>query len=159
MRAGEFLWRQSGCTYVVMLYVLAIFGVGLAALGESWSNASYRAKEEELLQIGQAYVNAIHLYYQSSPGAVKSYPVALEDLAQDRRFVGMRRHLRRVYTDPMTDSSVWGLVRAADGGIMGVYSMSNEPTLSRRRQTIGDGTAEIEGTRYSDWKFIYKEHG
>ncbi|MBC3873835.1 type II secretion system protein [Undibacterium sp. LX15W] len=148
--------RQSGFTYVAMLFALVIFGIGLAAIGESWSAASRREKEEELISIGSAYAHAIAAYYVQSPGTPKSYPQHLEDLLEDKRFVGVVRHLRKVYRDPLTRDGKWGVVRASDGGIMGVYSLSEMEVLRKRPLTSVNGVM-ITGTRYSDWKFVYKE--
>jgi hypothetical protein len=51
---------------VVVLAALAIFALGLAALG-SWERVA-GDKEQELLRAGSAYVRAIGAYYQRSPG-------------------------------------------------------------------------------------------
>lgn len=160
MRPGEprvtsILRRQRGFTYFIMLFALAIFGIGLAALGETWSAASQRDKEEELIRIGDAYVRAIREYYLRSPGTPKTYPMRLDELLEDRRFVGVERHLRRVYLDPITNTADWGLVRAPDGGIAGVYSLSEKAPL-RRQTLILANAASISGERYTDWKFVYR---
>jgi len=157
MRPGDCLvfQRSAGFTYVATLMALAIFGIGLAALGESWSAASRREREENLQQIGAEYVRAIASYYERSPGAVKNYPQHLEDLVDDKRFVSVMRHLRKVYRDPIAPSSDWGLVRAPDGGISGIYSTSELGTLQKQPLVL-DQTAPIEGARYSDWKFVYQ---
>ena len=149
------LKRQSGFTYVAMLFALAIFAVGLAAIGESWSTASHREKEDELLRIGQAYERAIAEYYLMSPGSVKIYPHSLTELVEDRRFVGTVRHVRRIYFDPFTGNDKWGMVAAPDGGIAGVYSLSEKETLKKQNTVLRDGTI-VGGARYSDWKFIYQ---
>lgn len=154
MRRGNAIGTQHGFTYVAMLFALAMFGIGLAAVGEAWSTATQREREEELIQIGQAYVRAIGTYYAQAPGAAKSYPPALQDLVEDRRFVGVRRHLRKIYRDPVGKDAEWGLVKAADGGIAGVYSLSEKVTL-RRQPLLLPGAAPVMGGRYADWKFVY----
>lgn len=150
--------RGAGFTYVATLMALAIFGIGLAALGESWSAASQREREENLQQIGAEYVRAIASYYQCSPGAVKNYPQRLEDLVDDKRFVSVMRHLRKLYRDPMVPGAEWGIVRAPDGGIAGVYSVSEQATLLRQPLVLEQATP-IEGVRYSDWKIVYQPEG
>lgn len=155
MQHGDMKARQAGFTYVAMLLALAVFGVGLAAIGESWSAASQREREEELIQIGSAYVRAIGSYYERSPGTPKSYSQRLEDLLEDRRFAGVERHLRKVYRDPFTNSEQWGLVRAPDGGIIGVFSQSDKDTL-RRQPLVLPNAVVVTGAHYSDWKFVYK---
>ncbi|MBB5368336.1 MULTISPECIES: type II secretion system protein [unclassified Janthinobacterium] len=154
MRRGDVFAAQRGFTYVAMLFALAMFGIGLAAVGVSWSAATQREREEELIQIGQAYVRAIGDYYAQAPGSVKTYPPTLQDLVEDRRFVGVRRHLRKVYLDPVGKGAQWGLVKAADGGIAGVYSL-NEGVPLRRQPLLLPGAAPVMGARYADWKFVY----
>jgi hypothetical protein len=119
------------------------------------SQQAQRERETELLRIGSAFVQAIEAYYESSPGSVKRWPKSLEDLTDDKRFVGIRRHMRKVYWDPITRSSNWGLLHASDGGINGIYSMSDMPP-------IRSGTVEFSNvvlapaSRYSDWQFVYQ---
>ncbi len=147
------LGRQGGFTYIAVLTALAIFGIGLAALGTMWSAAAQRDKEAELLLVGAAYQRAIGDYYLSSPGTPKRFPAALDELVEDRRFVGTRRHLRKLYGDPVNHGGDWELVRAADGGIAGVCSLSVAPTL--RRQPVQLGALTVAGQRYADWQFVY----
>lgn len=153
MRAGKRPHRAAGFTYVAMLFALAIFGIGLAALGQTWGQRAQRDKEEELLMIGAAYARAIGLYYQHSPGSQKRFPAALGDLLQDSRFVGTERYLRKLYPDPVTGSAQWGQVHAPEGGICGVFSLSDKTTLRKRVTTFTD--TAIKGERYADWKFVY----
>lgn len=146
--------RAGGFTYVAMLFALAIFGVGLAALGESWSAASHREKEEELIRVGGEFVKAIASYHQRSPGTPKAYPASLDELLLDNRFVGTERHLRTIYRDPFTNNVAWELVRTQDGRIMGVHSRSNRESLRKRPFQLAH-SAMIGGARYSDWKFVF----
>jgi type II secretory pathway pseudopilin PulG len=158
MRAGNGgRGRERGFTYIATLIALALFGIGLAALGQSWSAASQRDKEEELIYIGKAYVRAIGSYYTRSPGSVKKYPATLSDLLEDTRFAGTERHLRRIYRDPLTNAEQWGVVRAPDGGIMGVYSLSEKVPLRRQPLHLANA-AVVSGPRYMDWQFIFQAH-
>ncbi|MGB3934164.1 MAG: type II secretion system protein, partial [Burkholderiales bacterium] len=111
--------RQRGFTYLAALFFVAVAGLGLAVTGELWSHARQREKETELAWVGQQFRQAIGLYYQRSPGAVKRYPERLEDLLEDKRYLTVQRYLRRVYADPITGKADWGLVPAPGGGIMG----------------------------------------
>ena len=143
--------RQGGFTYIGLLLLIAIGGIGLAAVGQVWHTESQREREKELLFVGEQYAMAIGSYYESTPGAVKQYPASLQDLLEDRRFPVVRRHLRRLYRDPMTGGAEWGLVRQ-QGRIVGVHS------LSEQRPVKQDGFAEaysgfIEAKDYRDWKF------
>jgi len=128
------------------LILVAALGAGLAAIGELWSRAAQREKEEELIWIGNQFRQAIGLYYQRSPGAVKRYPEKLEDLLEDKRFVSTQRYLRKIYADPMTGKRIWTVVSAPGGGVMGVRSTSNQLALK-----------QFESARsYSEWRFTYE---
>lgn len=155
MAPGDLIVRrgQQGFTYVAVLFALAIFGVGLAAIGESWSNVSRRDKEDELIDIAGEYIASINNYYLRSPGNPKAFPLQLADLLEDHRFAGTVRHLRRLYSDPMSGKPQWGLLRNASGGIVGVYSLSDRESFRKRGITV-DGAFPISGPRYSEWKFL-----
>jgi type II secretory pathway pseudopilin PulG len=159
MRPGRHLRprRERGFTYVAMLFALAAFGVGAAAIGESWGASARREKENELIEIARVYADALNRYYAASPGTPKTFPLQLGELLEDRRFVGTVRHLRKVYRDPMTGRPDWGLIRDARGGIVGVYSLSERETL-RRKVFAVDGAHPVSGMRYSEWKFVVNTH-
>ena len=142
---------SRGFTYLAVLFVVAILGGGLALAGEVWQTSATREKEAELLFVGNQHRGAIERYYLSGPQ--RQYPRELEDLLKDARMPGTRRYLRRLYADPMSGKAEWGLVKAPDGGIMGVYSLSEAATFKRagfRRRDAAFAGAQT----YSDWKFV-----
>ena len=146
--------REAGFTYLAMLLAVAVIGIGLAAAGQSWSTAAQREKEAELLFAGGEFRRAIRSYYFASPGAPR-YPRQLQDLLRDDRFPSVRRHLRRLYRDPMTGGREWGLVEAPEGGLMGVHSRSAASALKTANFT--EANRDLEGrTRYADWKFVFR---
>nr|WP_187362424.1 type II secretion system protein [Massilia rubra] len=133
--------------------MIAIMGAVSAVTGVLWSTSQQRAKERQLLFIGNEFRKAIGDYYERSPGAVKRYPADLKALLLDERHVGTVRHLRRIYMDPMTLDQEWGLVRALDGTVMGVYSTSS---LSPIKKRFSEHNAGFENaSAYSEWKFVY----
>ena len=142
---------SRGFTYLAVLFVVAILGGGLALAGEVWQTSATREKEAELLFVGNQYRGAIERYYLSGPQ--RQYPRELEDLLKDARMPGTRRYLRRLYADPMSGKAEWGLVKAPDGGIMGVYSLSEEATFKRAGFRRRDATF-AGALKYSDWKFV-----
>ena len=143
--------KFAGFTYLTILFVVAIMGVGLALVGHVWETSAKREREAELLQVGNEYRKAIGRYYLSGP---QKYPRALSDLVMDPRQPGVVRHLRKLYPDPVTGKDEWGLVRSDDGGVAGVYSLSQDAPLKSAGFALRD--AAFEGkTRYSDWQFIY----
>jgi type II secretory pathway pseudopilin PulG len=143
-----------GFTYIGLLIFIALIGVALAGTGMVWHTESRRAKESELLFIGHQYRGAIARYYESTSGLPKKYPRTIEDLLKDNRFPGARRYLRKVYVDPMTGKAEWGIVASADGGVMGVHSLSDRDALKTGNFSFAD--QELEGkVRYSEWMFTY----
>jgi type II secretory pathway pseudopilin PulG len=144
---------QQGFTYLALLFVVAIMGVTLALAATVWHTAQQREKERELLFIGGQFRQALAWYYHGSPG-MKRYPATLADLVKDPRFPNVRRHLRRVYLDPMTGKAEWGVVRNLEGGIIGVHSLSRVAPI-RRAFPEGPYRDFAGKTRYADWKFVY----
>lgn len=145
---------QRGFTYVAMLVAVAIIGIGLAAAGQVWSVASQREREQKLLFVGHEIRHAIRLYYEQTPGAVKRYPMTLEDLLADKRYPNVKRYLRRIYPDPMTGKSEWGMVAAPGGGVQGVYSVSPERPLKQSGFEPQD--VALQGAAsFAAWRFIY----
>jgi len=143
--------RESGFTYLTMLFAVAFMGLGMALTGEVWQTSLARDKEAQLLYVGNQYRRAIERYYLSGP---RQYPRSLEDLLKDPRKPGTERYLRKLYFDPVTGKSEWSIVKAADGGVMGVFSSSEEkPIRSAGFSLVNKG---FEGAaKYSDWKFLY----
>jgi type II secretory pathway pseudopilin PulG len=154
MRSGRRARRPQGFTYVALLIAVATVGGGAAATAELWSQSERREKERELLFVGAQFREAVRRYYEASPGAAKSYPQHLDDLLVDRRFPEPRRHLRRMYRDPMTGKAEWSPVESPLGGIMGVRSLSEAQPL-KTGGFIGDDAVLVGATRYSEWRFTY----
>lgn len=65
---------------------------------------------------------------------------------------GGRRHFSRLYRDPLTGSKRWGLVRAPDGRILGIHSLSTSPTLRRSGFPVGL-EAFAQAQRHDEWVF------
>ena len=145
--------NQDGFTYLGVLFLVAILSAALAGTGVIWSTAQQREKEKELLFIGNSFRQAIGAYYQKTPGTIKRYPNNLGDLLKDNRQLVQTRYLRKIYDEPFTGQAKWGLVRAPDGGIMGVFSLSEKEPIKR---FFEQESADFVGTKkYSDWRFVY----
>jgi type II secretory pathway pseudopilin PulG len=147
---------SRGFTLVWLLFFLATLGVGLAAVGQLWRQAAQREQERELLFIGDEFRRAIGAYYESSPG-IKHYPRRLEQLLADDRVPGVRRHLRRIYRDPMTGQADWSLIMQGDQ-ILGVHSRSTGQPIKRANFPV-DYAFFAESLGYSDWRFVYTPRG
>jgi type II secretory pathway pseudopilin PulG len=142
--------RQGGFTYLGLLFAIVILGITLASVGVVWSTQVRRDREAELLFVGDQFRQAIGRYQES--GGV--YPHELDELVEDKRLPLARRYLRRVYADPMTGSADWELIKAPDGGIMGVASSSQQAPIKVARFRLADA-AFADAKSYSAWKFIY----
>lgn len=151
MRATK---QIRGATYIAVLLFLAITTALLGTTATVWSKERARTREAELLWIGMEFREAIGRYYENSPGSVKIYPPSLEALIEDRRYLSLKRYLRRVYPDPMTREARWGLVRGPDGGIMGVHSLSEARPIKRAGFPIVLRRFE-SATSYREWVFAY----
>ena len=112
--------RQQGFTYLALLLAIAVLGIGLAAASEVWVTTARRQKLEQLDWIGAQFTQAIGSYYAASPGSVKVYPLSLEELLEDKRYLTVRRHLRAVYPNPFTGKPDWELIVGSGGRVRGV---------------------------------------
>lgn len=145
---------ERGFTYIWMLFAVALAGMTLAGAGQIWQTEARREKEVELMFAGEQFRQAIGSYYENSPGLPKRYPDSLERLLSDDRFPTVRRHLRKIFFDPMRNMAEWGLIRKPGVGITGVYSLSTRKPLKRanfheRYATFADALS------YQDWTFVY----
>lgn len=148
------LW-QTGFTYMGILFAVALLGSSLALIGSTWKVSQQRENEKELLFVGDQFRKAIALYYERTPGSVKQFPKSFDQLIKDNRYIVPQRYLRKVFRDPITNQKDWGVINSPDGGIMGVYSLSDKPP--RKQANFKEPYNNFESAkRYSDWKFIYK---
>lgn len=146
--------QERGFTYLAILFAVAVLGIGLGAVSDVWVTASQRDKEAELLQVGNEIREAIGRYYDASPPGAKRFPGRLEDLLKDNRFPMVRRHLRKIYQDPITNSTTWGLIVSPAGGIIGVHSLSDQAPLKTTGFALTDIAFDGKG-KYSDWTFTF----
>ena len=145
---------QSGFSYIGLLIAVAIMGALLSRVAVYWHTAVQREKERELLAIGDEFRTAITRYYEDSSGPQKIYPMKFDDLLEDKRVPVIRRYLRKLYHDPVTGSTEWGIIKGPGGSIAGVYSLSDQAPLKIANFGTGDeGFAKKK--HYSEWQFVY----
>jgi type II secretory pathway pseudopilin PulG len=159
-----------GFTYLGVMFLVALLGLTAAMASVVWSTEQQRADERELVFVGRQFQAAIERYRQRPASANNPdnraeastrYPRQLEDLLRDDRTVQADRHLRRIYIDPMTRRPEWGLIRAADGGIVGVHSLSERKPMAGTLLAatfVLDPTARAAAT-YRDWRFVAPSAG
>lgn len=145
--------NQAGFTYIGLLLFVAISGIGLAIAAQVWHTEVQREKEKELLFVGEQFRLAIGSYYENAPDGVKKYPNSLEELLLDTRFPTVKRHLRKIYPDPMTGLPQWGLDKAQER-IVGVHSLSAKAPL--KKAGFSEQYASFTGVgQLQDWRFVY----
>ena len=152
MQVGD-LRRAQGFTLVALLLALALVSLALAAAGPMWSQQQRRERERELLRIGPLVAQALQSYREASPGSARLYPLRLDDLLLDTRFVGTRRHLRAIYPDPLQPSRPWGLLTDELGRINGVFSQGIEAPIAQGAVQLDDRRLPA-AQRYADWQFL-----
>lgn len=160
---GERLRRgaaaAAGFTYLGLLLTLAIITASLAAASGVWEIAQRRDKEAELLFVGNEFRRALASYAASAPpGSTQQFPASLDNLLKDERFPNVKRHLRKIFVDPMTNSTDWGLQRNPEGGILGVYSRSEKEPLKQANFKPADQGFEGK-TKYTEWVFLPATRG
>jgi hypothetical protein len=146
--------RQAGFAYLWVLLSVALLSVGFVLVLEMDATALRRDQERELLAIGHQFRWAIERYYaEVSPAGIHEYPERLEDLLLDHRGLVEKRHLRKVFVDPMSAKAEWGFVRGA-GRIMGVYSLSDRKPIKQDGFEAEDA-AFRNASKYREWVFAY----
>ncbi len=143
----------GGFSYLWLLLLVALMGVGLTVAVEIDATAGRRDRELELLIIGRQFQSAIGRYYEFEVGGKKDYPATLDQLLQDARVPGIRRHLRKIFVDPMTGKAEWGTVQVG-GRIVGIHSLSDQ--LPIKQDGFAPEHSALRGKqKYSEWVFVY----
>lgn len=150
MRSGS---RAGGFAVVALVVFVAVLGIAAACALKLGAVRERRAREAQLLEVGNAFSEALNSYAEATPRGGQREPMALDDLVRDPRFPGVRRHLRKIFADPLTGRAEWGIVQSERAaGIIGVYSLA-----SGRPVKIGNFDPAHEaftgGTSYRDWIF------
>jgi type II secretory pathway pseudopilin PulG len=153
--------REAGFTYVGLIVLVTIIGLVGAATLKADALLRRAAAEEELLDIGAAFSAALTSYAEATPRGQPQQPPSPDDLLKDPRVPGIRRHLRKIFVDPITGKAEWGIVWLNKGtgingsggsGVVAVYSLSQAKPL---KQTHFDARFQnLEGrAHFTDWKF------
>ncbi|XLZ72491.1 type II secretion system protein [Massilia sp. SR12] len=145
--------KQGGFTYasvIILVMVIGLVGAASLRLGTTLQRA---LAEQALLDIGIEYSNALASYAAATPDGQPNYPNSFQELLKDPRSTRLKRHLRRVYVDPMTGKAEWGIVKANEnGGILAIYSLSKATPIKISnfppRFAAFDGKSSL-----GEWKF------
>lgn len=145
---------SSGFTYISLVIMLAIMALVCATTVKLGAVMQRSAAERELLNIGAQFSDALQSYAKATPPGQPTQPPSLKELLLDPRFPAVRRHLRKIFVDPMTGKAEWGISYVAGTtGVVAVYSLSTAKPVK-----IGNFPARFQGfegkQRISDWKFV-----
>lgn len=146
--------RCDGFTYISLIIVVAVIALLTSSTLKLGAVLQRSKAEQELLNIGAAFSDALRSYADATPPGQPSQPPSLKELLKDQRSSGMRRHLRKIFVDPLTGTEQWGLVYVGDKvGVLAVYSLSKT-----RPVKIGNFPPRFSGfeskNNISDWKFF-----
>jgi len=146
--------RAGGFTYLGLLVLLFIMGMVAAAGLKAGTLMQRAAAEQELLEIGAQFSEALRSYAAATPKGQPQQPPTLADLLKDPRFPNPRRHLRKIFVDPITGRAEWGVMYLADNkGVIGVHSLSDQRPLK-----LANFDARFLGLenkeKLSDWRFV-----
>lgn len=143
---------QQGLTYLWMLFLVFLLGLGLGKSLEVFGVMDQRQKEKELLYVGKIYQEAIKQYY-SSGREINTYPKHMKDLLKDPRYLVIRRYIRTLYLDPLTNKDFIPII-SAEGGICGVKSSSKKKPI---KTNFKEEELKIfnNAKSYQQWEFRY----
>lgn len=146
--------RAGGFTYISLIILVAILGLVGATAVKLGALMQRSAAERELLNIGAQFSDALQSYAKATPPGQPTQPPSLKELLLDPRFPAVRRHLRKIFVDPMTGKAEWGITYVAGTtGVVAVYSLSTDKPVK-----IGNFPARFQGfegkQRIADWKFV-----
>ncbi|PXW88949.1 type II secretory pathway pseudopilin PulG [Nitrosomonas sp. Nm84] len=132
---------EHGFVYLWALFSVVLAGIVMAGTGQMWQTKSQREKEAELMFIGEEFRKAIMSYHNSG---TKQYPESLEDLLKDDRSPNVKRHLRKIYVDPITNTTEWGLV--AEPPPNTGSTAANKGSAQNQSSAQGQSSTQKQGT-------------
>lgn len=145
-----------GFTYLVLLFMIALGGAALGAIGTQWQAAAQRERETELLFRGRQIAQALGRYAAATPPGQPRAPLSLDELLEDRRSDPPRHHLRRLYADPFTGLPDWQTITDSRGRILGLHSRATQRAWRRHDLPIPNSTPTPTQTTptVADWRFM-----
>ncbi|VVD94987.1 hypothetical protein PSP20601_01823 [Pandoraea sputorum] len=150
---GQSLQGQRGFTYVGLLILVAVLGLVGAMTIRVGALRQRAAREVQLMEIGAQFSDALRAYADATPAGQLPQPPNLAALLLDPRFPTPHRYLRKIFADPITGSTDWGITYVTTGkGVLEVYSRSSATPLKTAHFDEQFGT--FSGTtHYYDWRF------
>lgn len=146
-------WQvNGGFTYLWVLMSVALISLGLVVAADLYSTSLRRQQEAELMFIGRQFQQALSSYHNVTlPNGMQEYPASIDDLLEDKRGLVVRRHLRKLYFDPIMTTAQWGEIRIG-GRIVGIHSLSEAVPL--KQEGFDDDLSQLAHARsLKEWVF------
>ena len=146
---------QKGVLMIMVMVALALMAIMALQVRSTWQRDNIREMEKELIFRGRQYVQAIEAYNKANPASsIESFKVLYE-----------KKHIRRLYPDPMTEDGQWNLVMqptTPDKKKLQVISPAQLPQFLSSAKLVGVCSACTdeamleyrEKQRYSEWAFF-----
>lgn len=144
---------QKGLAYLAVLFLVMAISISMLVVTQNEETLIRREKELDWLFIGQQYQKAITQYYQQSPNGLRELPLTFDDLILDKRFLEVKRHLRKTYPDPLTGKN-WIEIRNLEGRLIGVKSASQQPIFLKKTISV---ILQREVLTHTDVIFEFKQ--
>lgn len=138
--------------YLALLLGVALMGGVSAVSLKVAQTIQLRSAEAELVVIGLEFHHALKSYADATPNGLPNTPENIAELLRDPRYPGVKRHLRRLYYDPLTGKAEWGILRGPDQRIYGIHSLSRSDAL--KQENFPAELVYLTGKmKYRDWVF------
>ena len=149
--------RPNGFAYLSLLILLAVIGIASSATLTLGVLVQRRVAEQALLDIGLEFQQALASYIGATPAGRAPYPTTLDDLLKDPRTPILRRHLRKLYADPITGKAEWVLIAAPGGqGFIGLHSRSTARPI--KRANFAPALVGFDDKKsYAEWQFVHAQ--
>lgn len=147
MPVGE---DQRGFSYILLLITVAVISSASLWSIRVGSEAQRWQAEKELLKVGGEFSRALQSYRSTSQGGGVG-PKELTELLLDPRTPFTKRHIRKIYSDPLSGQDNWGLVYAEDKRIVGIFSKSDERPMAQLEVRGANGVEHARS--YRQWIF------
>jgi type II secretory pathway pseudopilin PulG len=137
---------------VILLLAVALIGGVSAVSLKVAKTIQQRSAEAEFVVIGLAFHYALKSYADATPNGLPNTPENLTEFLKDPRYPGVKRHLRRLYHDPLTGKAEWGILRGPDQRIYGIHSLSRSDVF--KQDKFPAELVYLNGkAKHTDWVF------
>lgn len=148
----------AGFAYLSLLTMISASLIMLVVAMPDLYQKQQRQQETQFLFIVNQYLRAIESYYNHKDLVIREYPADLEALLIDNRSLRPTHHLRKLYSDPLSNKE-WGLIKNEQQQIIGIFSQSNRLVIRSTlfsKFIVSDEDETSRSVRHSDLHFIFE---